>query len=343
MFPANYSQNNIILASDINGAIGNINSLNPYPSAAAANLRVAALWGVGFGNYGYGQTSPVLSPVSAGNIIQSTEWTNLRNALFTMLQHYYGTSTPTTSLPPASALSVGSIITAHSGSNPFNFNSEITLINTNRTTFFNTTARLNSTTLTSNAHTVTRTTSWGVSPYSTGIQSEIDVIFPTENQARYFFNTGGEILINFTQSNTSNSKSANWNNVFNTRIGVFSFAANSCSWTGTYPGSPISIGYYNLTTSYVTYFNGNNIGTGVYSMNDLFIDVRYSAGTTVNGARGTTIRFRFRLLDEHVLPYPYEQSVLPNTSVVFSHRRATTFLSGIVSPTYNTFSGWINI
>ncbi|MCS7316706.1 MAG: hypothetical protein NZZ41_00080 [Candidatus Dojkabacteria bacterium] len=345
-FPANYASGNIIFANDINSAIGNIDSLNPYPSSAAANLRVAALWGVGFGNYGYGQTVPVLSPVSVSSIITSTTWINLRNSLYTMLQHYYGNNTPVTSLPPVSALSTGQIITAHSGSNPFNFNNEIILINNNRNNFLNNAAKLNSTTLTSNVITVTRTTQWGVSP-NNGIQSEIDVIFPNENSTRYFFNSGGEIIINFNQTGLGNAKSANWANIFTNRIGTVIFSANRLEWTGTYPGSPnLSGGYYNITNVYTTQFNGINIGTGPYSMNDVFIDIRYSSGTTINGARGSVVRFRFRLIDEHANPYPYfpyGQPVLPNTSVTFSHRRATTYISGIVTPSYNIVSPWVNI
>ena len=338
-FPANYAANNRILASDYNSAVGNIPSNAAYPSAAAANLKVAALWGVGFGNYGYGQTSILLSPVTVGNKIASTQWTNLRNALFTMLQHYNGDASPNTILPPASFLATNQKITAHSGANPYDFNTAIAIINANRNSFINSIAELNSTTTTVSAHSVVRSGDWGL--LGSGIQCEIDVDFSTENQARYFFNSGGSIRLTFFQPGTS-AKSLDWNNIFTTKVGTFIFSANQCSWTGSWLGSPnTSGGYYSMTNSYATIFDGTNIGGSPYTVNDMYIDAVSSAGSTINGATGSRIRFRIRLIDQH-FSY-YDEAVSSGTTVTFGHRRATTYLTGIVVPAYTTVSGWITI
>ena len=72
-----YSNGLTIQAADYNslaGATGTAAS-----SGVAAQNRAGYLWGVGYGDRGYGQTIPALSPVSASNVDQG--WTNLQGVL----------------------------------------------------------------------------------------------------------------------------------------------------------------------------------------------------------------------------------------------------------------------
>lgn len=55
------------LASDFNSAYGPTNSGSPYASSAAATNMVAALYGVGYGDRGYGQVSPTINKKTVGN------------------------------------------------------------------------------------------------------------------------------------------------------------------------------------------------------------------------------------------------------------------------------------
>ena len=60
-----YAVGGIIQAADYNGFVGNTAVNVAYASDAAAQNKVAALIGVGYGTRGYGQTSTLLGDVTA--------------------------------------------------------------------------------------------------------------------------------------------------------------------------------------------------------------------------------------------------------------------------------------
>lgn len=62
-----YAKGSGITAADYNTFVGPINVTAPYASAAAATGKVAALYGVGYGDRGYGQAAPNLSKKTVGN------------------------------------------------------------------------------------------------------------------------------------------------------------------------------------------------------------------------------------------------------------------------------------
>lgn len=62
-----YAKSNSIQATDFNSLAGTTNALAPYASTAAATQKVAALWGIGYGDRGYGQTLPTLDKKTVGN------------------------------------------------------------------------------------------------------------------------------------------------------------------------------------------------------------------------------------------------------------------------------------
>ncbi len=334
-FPSNYQPNNIIQANDLIEAIGAFGTGPGYTSDLDAQQKVGALWGVGWGSRGYGQSSPSLTPPTVGQIISGGVWTNLRQILFTMAQHHNGSPTPATTLPPPSAFASGEIITAHVPPN-FNLPAQLTVADNNRNSFASPAAALASCEIISSAWTVTRATNWGLGV--SGITAVVDVAWANEDSARYFFNSGGLINLVFSQPNTGNTKSADWANVFTNKIGTISFGINSTTWTGTWPGSPVSIGYYQLTATPTLIFNGTNIGNLVYysTINDMFISVNYvsTPSSLDRGARGRTLRFTIELIDE--VAGTGEQPVLGGTTVTFGYRRAITYLSGIPTPSFTT-------
>lgn len=318
-----------ITPTDYNTFVGSNGSGSAYPSSAAATGIIGGIYGIGYGDRGYGQTGVTLSTLTSSSRINAQAWTNLRTALATCLNHQSG-SLPAT-LPPASKLSVGQRIEAHESSAPtsdsYDINSLISQIDTNR---FNTNSG-SSMTLTGNAHTITRSGAW-----NSTITGEVNVTFSSTNHARYFFNSGGQLRLLGAQPGGT-SQDSNWNNVLKNIVGTVSLSANGTTRSGTGGTASGSIGYYQLTTSYQTIYNGTNIGTGAYASNDVLIQALVNNAPS-NGGPGNVIRFRIRLTDQH--SNSWFDSVASGTNFVFSHLRATVHLSGISAPTYSTYTGF---
>lgn len=307
-----YVKGNTILAADLNGLLATARSV----------------YGTGSGNRGYGQTAVSQIDVVANNTITAAAWNNLRTIINTCAAHQ---GTATTLLPPGSAFVAGQSVIAHEAdapsSNSFDLNGMTAAIDTNRLT-----AAVGSMTLTSAAHTVTRASSWG-SGGSATINCTVDVSFTSEDQARYFFNAGGEIRLRPTHSNTSGSQNQNWNSILSTKIGTMTLRAGGFSVSGTQTASVTNTGFYGLTTTATTIFSGLNIGTGAYSANDFTVTAQVLNRVGTNGGNGNGIRFVISFIDEHT---GTSDTVASGTNVIFDHYRATTHLSGIVVPTYAT-------
>lgn len=306
-----YVKGNNILASDLNGFLATVRSV----------------YGTGNGNRGYGQTAVTQNDVVAGSTIGAAEWTNIRTMINTCASHQ---GTATTLLPTSGLLATGQSIIAHEvdppSSNAYDLNGVIANIDTNRLT-----AAGGSMTLTSSAYTVTRASSWG-SGNST-ITCTVDVSFTSEDQARYFFNSGGEIRIRPTHSNTTGLQNQNWNSLLSSKVGTMTMKASSFSITGTQTSAVTSTGFYSLTTTASTIFNGTNIGTGAYASNDFTVTAQVLNKVGTNGGNGNAIRFVFLFRDEHT---GVSDTVASGTNVIFDHYRATTYMTGIVVPGYTT-------
>ena len=322
-----YEVANDILDNEINGFIGS-GGTAAYASQAAvdaASPAVGAVYGVGYGNRGYGQTGITLTPVVPTQIIASTEWTDMRNALAVIREHQTG-GVPA-AIPPTTVLEVGDVIQAHESGPPtndaFDFNSQISLGDSSR--FVADPAKVG-TFSTTGASSSTRGSSWGSG--SGSIDCIFDFGFGTEDAARYFFNSGGEIRIDMTHP-AGTPQDNDWRTSLITRLGQVRMTYTATSSTGT-SGLSSGIGFYDLTGSYQTIIDGTNIGTGAYTTNDLLIEAHRLSFGGVNGGNGTGVRVRITLTDQHV--NAFFDTVSAGTSASFSALKAT-FLSGIVTPT----------
>lgn len=179
-------------------------------------------------------------------------------------------------------------------------------------------------TLTTNVASSTRTSPWGGGTSS--ISCEFSVTFEDENSARYFFNTGGEIRLALDHPDTSTQQDTNWNNILDDLVVAFR-AHTTTRLSGStghgYNGEDgyDSRGYYELTTTYQTVYDGINSGTGSYSTNDYHVEAKANSITSENGAKGSEIWFRVTLTDQHTNEFFDE--VKGGTNVTLSHLRAT--------------------
>lgn len=325
-----YAKGSNILAADYNNFTGGQNPTVAFASSIAATQKAAGLFGVGYGDRGYGQTGFSSPLKNSGDSITAADWSALRSMIGACANHQ-GTSV--TLLPPA--VFAGQSIVAHEQDAPslnaYDYQNMLANIDTNR---FNTNSGA-SMTLTANALTITRGSAWGGSP--SGLYCNAIYNFSTADQARYFFNSGGELRITLSQSTQTTSQSINWGTVFS-GIGTIAIKANTTTRSGTL-GTPQSSGYYQQTlSSYVTVFDGTNIGTGAYSANDVGVYTYGLDSPGANGDKGYRVMVQINLVDQHT--NAFSDSVEAGTTATFGFLRASSPLSGIVTPTVTQNTAW---
>lgn len=252
-----YSSGGLIQATDYNTFQGNVNTL----------------WGTGNGANGYGQSS-TLSAASAAVNIGSTEWAALVARVNSMRQHQSATAyAPTTPV-------AGGVITYLS-----------TLGTTINSTFDN--KLVAQATGTDSAYTnYDNATSW-----LTSSTREVSVTFASGDAARYFFNAGGGILINFSQISPTTTKASDWATLFS-NCGTILFKASSLVRSGSGGNAPTvnlsTSGYHNLTTSYQTWLQQYSTGTlaSYYNLNYVQLQVKSNGTVGANGDKGSVLTFR---------------------------------------------------
>lgn len=318
-----YAKGSNILASDYNNFTGGQEPTAAFASGALATNKASGLFGVGYGDRGYGQTGISLPAKISGNTILATDWAALRSAIGICASHQ---GTQITLLPPAA--SAGQSIVAHEqdapSSNAYDYQNMLSNIDTNR---FNTNSGA-SMTLTGSALVITRSTTWGQAA-TPNISAICRYDFGSENAARYFFNSGGELRFVLAHPSTTGLQNSNWNTLLSS-IGTIKFAANSTTRTGTI-GIQQSIGYYQLTTADQLLIDATNTGTGAYTSNDVLIYGRAVTITGLNGAKGYQIQIRVDLQDQHA--NVFSDAVDAGTNATFGYLKATSPLNGIISPT----------
>jgi hypothetical protein len=264
-----YTSGSLIEATDYNGFI----------STNSANVN--AIWSTGSGNYGWGESA--LSTVSASSTISATEWATLVNRLSSM-----GSQT-------------GVTITSRTAPVAGNTVSVLANVNTDITNIFNSRG---------NASAVgTQFTAWtGTSSKTTATAQGVSIVFShtvtwaSANAARYFFNAGGLVKIQFGKSSTGATGDAEWNDLASTLAGAVwisgrSTGANSTIAGTLYSGSTViggtgtptvpagtkfgTTGWFQLTTSNQAIYQ-QYADTAPYTSN--YIQVQAKTGNT-----GTTL------------------------------------------------------
>ena len=260
-----YSVGGTIQAADYNGFVGTTAVNLPYASSLAATDKVAALIGVGYGDRGYGQTSTTLADVAVSNSVTAVQWNNLLNAMTTLNTHQGSGLT----LQPTVAS--GGTITYQS-SIPTN----IATLDTNRL-LSNITQMTVSSALTSSIST----------PWNGTITHVFTVNFGTEDAARYYFNSGGQIRWSGSNTGGTTGGAAAWAALL-TAMGTIKMDAKTTTYTGSGGTITNNVGYYGLTGSLVQTFI--HYGSGPY-YSGIFYSIQVSRSNYVgtNGGNGSLI------------------------------------------------------
>jgi hypothetical protein len=249
-----YSSGGLIQATDFNTRVASVNQL----------------WGTGGGDYGYGQGSTV-GTNSAGSVVPASDWATLIARMSSMQQHQFNNTSGIPSQPTS-----GSIITYLS-----TVDTAITSLQNNRKTVYSTSAGA--------ATTGSNGTGW-----VTQAQRSFTVTFSSGDTARYFFNSGGYIELNFSGTSLSgNSKSNYWNSFITSGIVNHRLYASSSSYGGS-GFSPTTnstgSGYYNLTTSATTWFQVyDNPSSADYTNNYVYIQYKSNGTQGSNSDKGSVI------------------------------------------------------
>ena len=172
----------------------------------------------------------------------------------------------------------------------------------------------------------TRTLTW-----SSSINAIYRYTFNSFDEARYFWNSGGEMYIygSITGYSTGTGwDGAGFNQIF-TNMGnvVMDYTATTQTGSG---GSGSGTGYYNLSTSYALIFQ--QTGTGAYS--DAFLQLY-----ALRSSSGNYIQFRVLLTPEA------GRSVNGTTTVYIGQRKLNNQTNGGVSltitqPSYSLINGF---
>jgi hypothetical protein len=292
-----YAQGGLIQASDYNGF------------AASGTPNVNQFWSTGSGSSGYGQ--PALSTVAAGAsaFITADQWDSLFDNINKSALHQ-GTAITPLPLPSVSGV--------------------ITYISTLQSALNSAFAgRLNAAaTGTDIITTGTRTANWGTAVGAGTVTSTITVTFASANQARYFFNAGGTVLLTCSRTGgVGTADDVKWSTLcsdlgalglpaVNTAQSIAGSAYQGLTRFGS--GGFITVynrlGYYNLTTTpailYTQYLGAS------YAYNTDHIVISYSTN-------GPVLTITVQFIDG-TAAYGYSGAVTGNLSVTGIARPPST-------------------
>jgi hypothetical protein len=229
-----YTSGGLIEATDYNSFV-----------STTANANINDVWGTGSGNKGWGQSA--LATVTGGSTttVTATQWASLVNTLSSM-----GSQTGT-AITARTAPTTGQTIGILSA-----VNTDLTNVTTNRLN-----AAANGTQYT--GWTGTNSNTAGKAAGAWTIVFTNTVSFADANAARYFFNAGGRIKLDFSKTATGNTGDPEWNDLATTLCGDIYITAGGAQTiaataytgvtkiggTGTPTTLATTLGWYNLTTT----------------------------------------------------------------------------------------------
>jgi hypothetical protein len=265
-----YSVGGLIQATDYNGF-----------ASTTAGANVNDIWSTGSGDKGYGQTA--LATVSAAGTVTATQWAGLVNNIAAMGSHTNTTITARTAPVTGDTITILAAL-----------NTDLTNITTNRGN-----AAASGTEVGTFTGTTSKTTATGSGTAAWTITFTHTLTFASANAARYFFNAGGIVKLQYGKTSTGTDHDPDWNtlagqtgNIFFTgRVNGTTNTISGQAYTGTTrllgTGGTLTTlatttGFYNLTpgAAATTIFQLNN-ATAPYTPEFIRTTVALNAGGTV--------------------------------------------------------------
>ena len=249
--------------------------------------KVIGVLGTGSGNSGYGQ--PLNSTaVGLDSRVTINEYSNLRLDIINAWVHQAG-STPSTV-----TVSAGDTIRFSAVDAPVT--TYDALANTLIANRFNVGAGQSAVAIPASSPR-SRTYTGGSDIWNSSISCTIDVQWPSANDARFFWNSGGQIRITSSRTGgSSTTQNTQWTSILSS-AGTQSFGGNNPG-TGTSPMDGQN--WYRLTNSFQTYYN--LAGSSPYGSNSYNLQARVT--DTADNSSGASANSQFRVLfvDNYVDP-----------------------------------------
>jgi len=296
-------------------AIGDLISAAEYNNI---RNKIVAIIGPGSGQSGYGQAIQS-STVSQSDIITALQWNSLRADIFNALVHQtdstpniftpssgnliqFGTSFPVTQYDTLSDQAV---------TNKFNVGVDQFAIEGGSST---------------TGVVVSRSAQWQVE-----VTCTVTVNFTDAAQARYFFNSGGQIRFASSRSGgSSTEQNTSWTNLLN--------AAGTRAFGAITP----TVNFYNLTNSYQPWFTSSS--SSPYAANNYTLEALCNVANNSTGT-ASQITFKATWVDGYVDPgdnpgdIPDTPGIVDGTlTLTVNQRRAVGSLYNAAGQVYAPFS-----
>lgn len=261
-----YSAGGLIQATDYNGF-----------ASTTSGANVNTIWSTGSGDAGWGQSA--LSTVSASGTVTATNWASLVNTISSMGSHTGTTITARTAPVSGNLISILAAL-----------NTDLTNITNNRRNAVANGSQYTAWTGTNSKTAATSGATWSFTITNT-------VTFASAAAARYFFNAGGRIKLDFSKTATGNLGDPEWNDLANTLCGDIYFTGGTATatiagtaYTGTTKiggtGTPnvlaTTTGFYDLTAgAAATVIYRQYADTVPYTNNYIQVSASLNAASTV--------------------------------------------------------------
>lgn len=265
--------------------------------------KITDVLGTGSTSFGYGQ-SVYSTPVTAGTIIQKSQWDAVRFDIVNAYIHQTGNN------PSAITVSTQDTVNDDASGAYQNYDYFADLLRNNRFDIATGQFTLSS------IGTKTTSASWSSTATCT-----ITIDFATADDGRHFFNSGGAIRIETNHSGGSTAQANAWTNILAT-IGEKDFEGDLIA----------SLGYYTLTNTYQTYYS--RAASTPYSGNTYNLKARCNVANNSAGT-ATQVEIQVNLADTYVDPgAPPPGDLVDGTLTINAYKIQAT---GTLQPTGDPF------
>lgn len=264
-----YTSGGLIEATDYNG----------FVSTGANNIN--KIWSTGSTDFGYGESA--IANVAAGGTVTATQWATLVNNLANIGSHTNSTLTSRTAPVAGNVIAVLANVSA-----------DINTVTNNRGN-----AVASGTEYGVFSGTTSKTTATGSGTAAWTITFTHTLTFASAAAARYFFNAGGLVRLQYGKSSTGTDHDSDWNTLAG-QCGSIFFSGRVNSTTNTIAGQAYTgttrlngtggtqttlattTGFYNITAgaAATTLFQLNN-ATSPYTPEYIRTTVALNAGATI--------------------------------------------------------------
>lgn len=249
--------------------------------------KVSSILGSGVGSRGYGQTLQS-SPVFAAQAITRDQWNSLRNDLISIRRHQTGND------PTIVPVAIGTPVGLSVGDAKTNYDQIADLSDTERFNLGTGQFIINA------VDSKSYTSSWGNTPSTRVASSELNVIFSNNNDARYFFNSGGKFRFSALRSGgSSTAQNGAWTNLLSS-VGTQQFGGQT----------PSLINWYSLTNSYQEFYRLS--ASTPYSDNVFRLEAKCNVSSNSTGL-ANELWIKISLVDGYVDP-GNNAGDIPNTN-----------------------------